>query len=350
MSDYPGTKPVSARHQFDEARLQVWLEHNLEGFVGPLSVRQFEGGQSNPTFLLLARSGVSVLRKKPAGKLLASAHAIDREYRVLKALERCDIPSPRPRLFCDDDTVIGTPFYVMDFQPGRIFADPLLPGLNAAERAAIYDAMNDTLARLHRVDWLAVGLSDYGRPEDYFARQIARWRKQYEQTRTEIVPAMESLMAWLPAHLPADQAAAIVHGDFRLGNLIFDADKPRVVAVLDWELSTIGHPLADLAFNCMTYHLPASDAVAPGFVGVDIAGLGIPAEADYVAAYARRTGFDAVPLWRFAMAFSLFRTAAIQQGIYARSLQGNASSSTAHLFGEGFRRVAEAGWQVASAA
>lgn len=350
MTDYPGTRPVSSKHRLDESRLLAWLERNLAGFTGPLSVRQFEGGQSNPTFLLLAPSGASVLRKKPPGTLLATAHAIDREYRLLKALEHSDVPVPRARVFCDDDTIIGTPFYVMDFQPGRIFTDPLLPGMQIAERAAIYDAMNDTLARLHRVDWRAAGLGDYGRPEDYFARQIARWRKQYEQTKTEIVPAMESLMAWLPAHIPQDQTATIAHGDFRLGNLIFANDAPRVVAVLDWELSTIGHPLADLAFNCMTYHLPADDAVAPGFVGVDSAGLGIPTELDYVAAYAKRTGFDAAPCWRFAMAFSLFRTAAIQQGIYARSLQGNASSPTAQLFGEGFRRVADAGWRVADAA
>ncbi|MCC6949176.1 MAG: phosphotransferase family protein [Bradyrhizobiaceae bacterium] len=194
------------------------------------------------------------------------------------------------------------------------------------------------------------GLGDYGKPDNYFARQIARWRKQYEQTRTEALPAMESLIAWLDAHIPDDQTAAIAHGDFRIGNLIFDGNAPRVIAVLDWELSTIGHPLGDLAFNCMTYHLPAGDAVAAGFVGADIAALGIPAEKDYVAAYARRAGFDPAPLWRFGMAFSLFRTAAIQQGVYARSLRGNASSSTAHLFGASFRRVAEAGWRVASGA
>ena len=350
MTEYPGTKPVPPRHQFNEATLATWLARNLAGFEGSLSIRQFEGGQSNPTFLLQAPSGLWVLRKKPPGKLIASAHAIDREYRVLMALADSDVPTPRPRIYCEDETVIGTQFYLMDFVPGRIFTDPLLPGFASAERAAIYDAMNDTLARLHCIDWRAAGLGDYGRPENYFSRQIARWQKQYEQTRTEAVPAMESLMAWLLSHVPDDQTAAIAHGDFRIGNLIFDSGAPRVIAVLDWELSTIGHPLGDLAYNCMTYHLPMEDEVSGGFVGADIKALGIPAEADYIAAYGRRTGFELAPLWRFGMAFSLFRTAAIQQGIYARSLQGNASSSTAHLFGASFKRVAEAGWLVASGA
>ncbi len=342
-------KLAPPRHQLDEAALSAWIERNIAGFEGPYVVQQFEGGQSNPTFLLSAASGRYVLRKKPPGKLLASAHAIDREYRVLQALKDSGVPIPLPRAFCNDETVIGTPFYLMNFAAGRIFTDPLLPGLGAAERAAIYDAMNDTLARLHRVDWRAVGLGDYGRPDSYFARQIARWKKQYEQTRTT-VPAMESLIAWLEAHVPDDETAAIAHGDFRIGNLIFDSYAPRVVAVLDWELSTIGHPIGDLAFNCMTYYLQAGHPVAAGFVGANIAEMGIPAEAEYIASYGRRTGFDPTPLWRFGMAFSLFRTAAIQQGIYVRSLQGNASSATAHQFGESFHHAVETGWLVASSA
>jgi aminoglycoside phosphotransferase (APT) family kinase protein len=230
----------------------------------------------------------------------------------------------------------------MDYQPGRIFTDPLLPGLPAAERAALYDAMNDVLARLHLFDWRSGGLGDYGRPEQYFARQVARWSRQYAATRTDDVPQMESLQRWLEAHLPADEAATIAHGDFRIGNLIFHASEPRVVAVLDWELSTIGHPLSDLAFNCMTYHLPAGHPISAGFVGVDLAALGLPTEAQYLEAYARRTGRDPRPDWQFCMVFSLFRIAAIQQGVYARALQGNASSSTASLFGESYQVVARA--------
>jgi aminoglycoside phosphotransferase (APT) family kinase protein len=348
MSTSGGTCAAAPQHRFDEARLLAWLSSNLAGFAGPLSVRQFEGGQSNPTFLLQSPTGRCVLRKKPPGPLAPSAHAIDREYRVLSALADTDAPAPRPLVYCEDDAVIGTPFYVMEYVQGRIFTDPLLPGLSKAERAAIYDAMNDTLARLHLVDWRAAGLADFGKPDSYFARQLARWKKQYELTRTGApVEDMDGLLEWLLANIPDDEAAAVAHGDFRIGNLVFHATEPRVAAVLDWELATIGHPVADLAYNCMTYHLPKDDPVAHGFVGVDLEELGIPSETDYMTAYGRRTGRDAAPLWRFAMAFSLFRTAAIQQGVFARSLQGNASSSDAFRFGESFRRVASAGWRVA---
>jgi aminoglycoside phosphotransferase (APT) family kinase protein len=348
MSTHSGTRAVAPQHSFDEARLLAWLSSNLPGFAGPLSVRQFEGGQSNPTFLLLSPGGLCVLRKKPPGALAPSAHAIDREYRVLTALANTDVPAPRPLAYCEDDAIIGTPFYVMEYVQGRIFTDPSLPGLSRAERAAIYDAMNYTLARLHVVDWRAAGLEDFGRPDSYFARQVARWGKQYELTRTGApVEDMDALLEWLLRNIPDDEAAAVAHGDFRIGNLVFHGTEPRVAAVLDWELATIGHPVADLAYNCMTYHLPKDDPVASGFVGVDLEALGIPSEADYMAAYGRRTGRDPAPLWRFAMAFSLFRTAAIQQGVFARSLQGNASSSLASHFGDSFGRVANAGWRVA---
>lgn len=342
MLERPATRPVSARHRFDEAVLAAWLEGHLPGYGGPLQVRQFEGGQSNPTFHLAAASGEYVLRKRPPGKLLPSAHAIDREYRVLRALRGSDVPVPAALAWCGDETVLGTAFYLMDYQPGRIFTDPLLPGLAAFERAALYDAMNESLARLHAFDWAGQGLADFGRPERYFARQVARWSRQYETTRTEDVPQMEALRQWLEGHLPTDEAATIAHGDFRIGNLIFHATEPRVVAILDWELSTIGHPLSDLAFNCMTYHLPAGHPVSAGFVGADLASLGIPSEAQYLDAYARRTQRDPRPDWRFCMVFSLFRIAAIQQGVYARSLQGNASSTTASLFGDSYRLVAQA--------
>ena len=350
LSERPGTRPTAERHRFDEARLAAWLEQNLAGFAGPLAVRQFASGQSNPTFHLRGLSGEYVLRKQPPGQLLESAHAIDREYRVLSALASCDVPVPRARVYCEDPAVIGTPFYLMDYQPGRIFTDPLLPGMASIERAGIYDAMNDALARLHNFDWRGAGLSDFGKPAQYVARQIARWSRQYQEARTEVVPAMDQLGNWLAANVPTDESAAIAHGDFRIGNLIFDEREARVVAILDWELSTIGHPLCDLAFNCMTYHLPAGHPIAAGFVGVETDVLGIPFEADYVAAYARRTGRADVPDWRFYMAFSLHRTAAIQHGIYGRARAGSASSETAHLFGDCYRLVAEAGWALARGA
>jgi aminoglycoside phosphotransferase (APT) family kinase protein len=347
-AERPGTRPASERHRFDEARLFEWLGSNLPGFAGPLAVRQFAGGQSNPTFHLRSASGEYVLRKKPPGRLLESAHAIDREYRVLRALSGSDVPVPDALAYCDDAAVVGTPFYVMAYQPGRIFTDPLLPGMSPGGRAAIYDAMNDALARLHRFDWAAAGLAGFGRPEQYVARQVARWSRQYAESRTEVVPAMDDLGAWLAANVPPEDATAIAHGDFRIGNLIFHEREDRVVAILDWELSTLGHPLCDLAYNCMTYHLPAGHPVAAGFAGADRDSLGIPSEPEYLAAYARRTGRREVPDWRYYMAFSLYRTAAIQHGIYRRALAGNASSDTAHLFGECYRMVAETGWQLAS--
>ncbi|MBW7851599.1 MAG: phosphotransferase [Rhodospirillales bacterium] len=348
-NEIPGAGPVRAGHAFDETALARRLESTIPGFHGPLSVNQFDGGQSNPTFHLRSAGGDYVLRKRPPGKLLPSAHAIDREYRVMKALADSDVPVPRMLAYCDDDSVIGTAFYVMDYVPGRILTDPLLPGMPPAERAAIYDAMNDTLARLHRFDWRAAGLADYGRPENYLARQLARWAKQYDATRTEDVPAMDRLRGWLEANMPADEEPTIAHGDFRIGNLVFHPTEPRVLAILDWELSTLGAPLGDLAFNCMTYHLPAGHRISGGFVGADTAALGIPDETSYLDAYCRRTGRDAIPAWRYYMAFSLYRTAAIQQGVYARALQGNASSSFAKAFGESWRMVAETGWALVAA-
>ena len=348
MRQRPGTKQVSERHRVDAAALDRWLSANLEGFRGPAEISQFDGGQSNPTFLLGTASGEYVLRKKPPGKLLPSAHAIDREYRVLQALSGSTVPVPVARVYCADEAIIGTPFYVMDYQPGRIFTDPLLPGLPPEERRAIYDAMNDALARLHGFDWAGAGLADYGKTENYLQRQVARWAKQYEASKTEDVPAMDKLREWVLANIPSDSEVSIVHGDFRIGNLIFAEEDSRVVAVLDWELSTLGNPLSDLSFNCMTYHLPAGDPVAAGFIGVDADALGIPSEADYLTAYARRTGRNEIRDWKFFMAFSLFRTAAIQQGVYARSRQGNASSAHAERFGKSFVMVAERGWELVS--
>jgi aminoglycoside phosphotransferase (APT) family kinase protein len=346
----PGTRAVNERHRFDEAALVRWMGGHVRGFEGPATLRQFEGGQSNPTFLVAAVSGDYVLRKRPPGALLATAHQVDREFRILGALADSGVPVPRVHACCSEAGVIGTAFYVMDYQPGRIFTDPLLPGVPAADRAAIYDSMNATLARLHGVDWRALGLADFGRPEGYLARQVALWSRQYAAARTGETPTLDALRDWLEAQpVPAD-AVAIVHGDFRIGNLIVHEHEPRVVAVLDWELATLGHPLADLAYNCMTYHLPAGHAVAAGFLGADLAALGVPRQEEYMATYARRTGLDAIPDWRFFMAFSLFRVAAIQLGVYARALQGNAASPVARLFGDSHRMVAAAGWAVARGA
>ena len=346
MDDRSGTTAVDDRHRFDAAAVAAYLERELPGFRGPLTVTQFTAGQSNPTFHLAAPSGEYVLRKKPPGALLPSAHAIDREFRVLAALAGSPIPVPRTRLYCDDAGLAGTPFYIMDYVPGRIFADALLPGSSPAERRAIYDGMNIALVALHAFDWGGAGLADFGKPGKYVERQIARWSKQYAATRTEHVPAMDQLQRWLEAHVPERDVTSLVHGDLRLGNLIFHWCEPRVVAVLDWELSTLGHPFADLAYSCINYHLPSGSGISSGFVGTDIAALGIPAEADYVSAYSRRSGRDASAEYPFFMAFSLFRVAAIQQGVYARSIAGNAASSSAARFRESYRIVAETGWDL----
>ncbi|HTY65598.1 MAG TPA: phosphotransferase [Alphaproteobacteria bacterium] len=338
---------VREAHRFDEARLATYLREHLPGCQGALTVRQFQGGQSNPTFLIEAGGRRWVLRKKPPGKLLPSAHMVEREYRVIRALADSSVPVPGARLLCEDAGVIGTPFYVMDHVEGRVFTDPTLPGLTPAARSGIYAAMAETLARLHAVDWRAAGLADYGRPENYVARQIARWSKQYEASKTGEIPAMDRLTEWLPRHIPAREETTLAHGDYRLGNLIFHPSEPRVVAVLDWELSTLGHPLADLGYNCMLYHLPADLPTVRGFGDTDLAALGIPDERQYVAIYARHTGRDPAGDWPFFLAFSLFRYAAIVQGVYARALQGNASSASGEQLGRAAPILAEIGWRIA---
>ncbi|HEY0941982.1 MAG TPA: phosphotransferase [Steroidobacter sp.] len=341
-----GAQPVSTKHRFDETSLLRYLDQSLPGFAGPMRVWQFAGGQSNPTFLLDAASGKYVLRKKPPGKLLPSAHAIDREYRVLRVLKDAGLAVPRVHLYCDDASIIGTPFYVMEYVAGRIFTDPALPTLSREERRAAYDSMNAALASLHRVDWRAE-LADFGRPERYAQRQIERWSKQYQTTKTEVVPAMDEVQTWLLANVPPEGPTSIAHGDYRIGNLLYDANRPSVAAILDWELSTIGHPYADLAFNCMCYYFPPGDSIASGLAGLDLKALGIPSEDEYLEAYALRTGNDPRPQWRFFMAFSLYRTAAIQQGVYARALAGNASSTLAERFGDLYRTTAATAWDVA---
>ncbi|MCR5879887.1 phosphotransferase family protein [Phenylobacterium sp. J367] len=317
-------RDVVPAHRFDEAKLHAWLSAQLPEIGDALRVQQFQGGASNPTFLLTNGEGRRyVLRKKPPGQLLSSAHQVEREYRVMKALEG-QIPVPKMRALCEDADVIGTPFYVMDYLAGRIFRDAALPGLEPAERAAIYDDLNATLAKLHQVDFEAVGLGDYGRPGNYFERQVARWTRQYRDAESESIPAMDALIAELPARIPADQSVSIAHGDYRLENVMYHPTEPRIIAVLDWELSTIGHPLADIAYNGFIWrsHSPSWGSLD----GVDLAASGIPTEAEYVAAYCRRTGRDHIEDWPFLMAFSIFRLASISQGVYRRVLAGVAAS------------------------
>ncbi len=343
--------PVTRAHRFDEARLSGYLVgRGFRDFGGALEVLQYQGGQSNPTFRLRTPEGLYVLRKKPPGELLPSAHLVEREFRVMSALERTDVPVPKMLHLCEDPSVIGQTFFLMEHVEGRVGSAPGLPEASGPEeRRAIYDAMNATLAALHAVDWRAVGLEGFGKPTGYVERQIARWTRQYEATRDEPIGAMEALVEWLPRHVPAREESAIAHGDFRLDNLILHPREPRVVAVVDWELSTIGHPLADVAYNCMVYHLPEGP-LWKGLGEVDVEPLGIPAEPEYVARYCERTGRDGVPDWDFFMAFGLFRLAAICQGVYARALQGNASSRNALEVGAKAPMLAEAAWSFAERA
>jgi len=340
-----GTRPLAPQYAFDSARLEAWMAQQVAGFQGPLTVQQFKGGQSNPTFLLRTPRQAYVLRRKPAGVLLPSAHAVDREYRVISALAQTAVPVARSYALCEDDGVIGAAFYIMDYVEGRILWDPSLPGMSRPERAAIFDEMNRVVAALHTVDYQAVGLSDYGKPGNYIARQVARWSKQYRASETEVIEAMDHLIAWLPEHVPASDETRIVHGDYRLDNVIFHPTEPRILAVLDWELSTLGHPLVDFAYHCMTWRL--SPGQFRGLVGIDFTSLGIPSEADYVAAYCRRTGrAEIAPRdWEYYLAFNMFRLAAIIQGIMARALQGNASSAEAVETGKRTRPLAEEAWR-----
>jgi len=313
-----------------------WLEENIEGFAGPARLEKFKGGQSNPTYRLVAASGDYVLRRQPLGTLLKSAHAVDREYRVMKALAGTEVPVPRVLGLCESGDVIGSMFYVMEFARGRIFWRAALPELDSREqRAAIYEEMNRVLAALHNVDPAAVGLGDYGKPGNYFARQLARWTGQYRASELKPIPAMERLMTWLDANQPADDGReALVHGDYRLDNLVFHSTEPRIIAVLDWELSTLGHPLADLAYQCMQLRMPSDSGTTPGLQGLDRKSLGIPPEPEYVARYCQRTGISGIDNWTFYLAFSFFRLAAIIQGVAKRAVDGNASNTRAAELGQ----------------
>ncbi|TPN55057.1 MULTISPECIES: phosphotransferase family protein [unclassified Mesorhizobium] len=320
----------------DQAALASYLEAEIPGFSGLAAIEKFKSGQSNPTYLLTAASGRYVLRAKPPGHLLKSAHQVDREFRVMKALAGSAVPVPRMLHLSAEDSPIGRMFYVMDFLDGRIFWDPALPeARDNDERSAIYDAMNGTLAALHDVDAEAVGLGDFGRPGNYFERQLARWTSQYRASETGTIADMDRLIAWLETHMPADNGrVSLVHGDYRLDNLIFAPDQPKVLAVLDWELSTSGHPFADIAYQCMQWRLPHASGFR-GLGGIDRAALGLPSEEEYVAAYCRRRRLEGIGNWPFFLAFSFFRLAAICQGVYKRALDGNASNpEKARTYGE----------------
>jgi len=347
---FVGTMPVQERHRFDAAVLETYLRGRIEGFSGPLAIEQFKGGQSNPTYRLSAGGKHYAMRTKPgpSAKLLPSAHAVDREFRVITALGRAGIPVPRTYCLCEDEGVIGRAFFVMECVEGRVFWDQSLPGMAPAERAAIYSEMNRVIAALHKVDFAAIGLADYGKPGNYFARQIGRWSKQYRASETEKIEAMGNLIAWLPANIPAGEETSIVHGDYRLDNLIFHPAEPRALAILDWELSTLGHPLADFSYHCMSWHIPPGHF--RGIAGLDLASLGIPSEKEYMAAYCRRTGREGIGHWDFYLAYNLFRVAAILQGIMKRALEGIASSQQALDAGRRTRPLAELGWQYAQKA
>ncbi|MFT4436032.1 phosphotransferase [Caballeronia sp. 15715] len=346
---YAGTTEVQERNRFDVAALEGYLAQHIEGFAGPLDVSQFKGGQSNPTFLLSVPAKRYVLRKKPSGVLLPSAHAVEREYRVIKALDGTDVPVARSRCLCEDASIIGTPFYVMDHVEGRILWNPTLPGFEPAVRAAMFDEMNRVVSALHRVDVNAVGLQGYGRPGGYIERQVGRWVTQYRAAVTEPIDAMDRLIEWLPQHLPPEEVTTVVHGDLRLDNMIFHPTEPRVVAVLDWELSTLGDPLSDLAYHMLTWYLTAEEF--RGMAGDDLAALGIPDVEPYLARYCERTGRAEIDpaRWNFYVVFNMFRLAAILQGIAKRAVEGNAANATARETGALARPIAEVAWQRAAA-
>jgi aminoglycoside phosphotransferase (APT) family kinase protein len=341
------TTEVREAHRFDVEAIEGYMRQHVDGFSGKLlCVRQFKYGQSNPTFVLEDKTSRYVLRKKPPGKLLPSAHAVDREYRIISALQETDVPVPKAYALCNDDSLIGTAFYIMELVEGRIFRNATVQrASNAKERAAIFDAMNDTLARIHLVDWKALGLTDFGKPGNYMTRQVSRWTKQYEAAKTDEIEAMNRLIQWLSENLPHDDRTSIVHGDFRLENLVIHPIEPKVMAVLDWEISTLGHPLADLAYSCINYYIPYTEGERLGYGGLKLEDLGIPTEDDFVESYCRRTGNLRTPHWKFFIAFSLFRLAAIAQGVYKRGLDGIASSETAKLHGIYAKFLSELAWQ-----
>ncbi|MEN9996531.1 MAG: hypothetical protein RL462_1307 [Pseudomonadota bacterium] len=353
---FVGTRPVTGTHAFDVAALEAWLNANMPGFQGPLSVEMFKGGQSNPTYKLITPACSYVMRAKPGpvAKLLPSAHAIEREFAVMKGLAGTAVPVAQMHVLCEDEAIIGRAFYVMEFVAGRVLWDQSLPDMTPAQRGEIYDEMNRVIAALHSVKFAEQGLASYGKPGSYIERQIGRWSKQYVASVTQVIPEMDKLMAWLPANIPSsakdESLVSIVHGDYRLDNLMFHSTEPKVLAVLDWELSTLGHPLADFSYHCMAWHIkPGSFR---GIGGLDHKALGIPNEAEYIKRYCERTGFTTPEKlaidWNFYMAYNLFRIAAILQGIAKRVEDGTASSDQAKTSGAGAKPMAELAWHFAS--
>jgi aminoglycoside phosphotransferase (APT) family kinase protein len=337
------------QHRLDAPMLFAWLKGRLEDFSEPATIRQFQGGQSNPTYLLTTPERRFVLRKKPPGVLLPSAHQVEREFRIQAALAGAAVPVSAMRLLCEDVSVLGAVFYVMDFIDGRVFADTTLAEAPTTERKAIYRSLAETLAALHRVDVRAAGLEDFGKPDNYVGRQVDRWTRQYLASKTDDIPAMDALMAWLPEHAPRTDETAIVHGDFRLGNMIYAREGAEILAVLDWELATLGHPLADLAYAALPFHLPAGGPL-PGLRDLDLAAAGLPTESEFLETYRVAVGRADIPHWPFFLALSLFRLAGICQGVYARALQGNAADRGALGMAAVARGAAELGGEIASGA
>lgn len=342
---FTGTQEVREQHQFEIESLERYMLAHVEGFKGPIAVDQFRGGQSNPTYRLTTPKARYVLRRKPPGTLLKSAHAVDREYRMLVALQDSKVPAARPFALCLDESVIGSAFYVMEHVEGRVFWDHLVPEFDNAQRAALYDHMNEVLAELHLLDYERLGLGDFGKPGNYFARQIGRWTKQYRASETDTIAEMDRLIEWLPNNIPADESTSIVHGDYRLENMIIHPTEPRIVAVLDWELSTVGHPLGDLTYQCTQWRLPHTPLMN-GIQGIDRKAYGIPTEEEYIATYCRRTGRRTIENWDFYMAYNLFRLAAIVQGIVGRIRDGTASSKDASTMSGRVRPMAEMAWAI----
>ncbi|KAB7644494.1 phosphotransferase family protein [Polymorphobacter fuscus] len=346
QQQFSGTGDIRQGQEIDIARLSAWMADNVADFAGPLSVAQFKGGQSNPTYKLMTPRQNYVLRRKPPGILLPSAHAVDREYRVITALHGQGFPAPRTFGLCMDDGVIGTAFYIMDCVEGRVIWDATFPTATVETRGAYFDAMNKTIADLHMIDIEKAGLSDFGKPGNYFARQIGRWSRQYlEDPDAGRVPSMDRLVEWLPANIPPGDETSVVHGDYRCDNMIFHPTEPRVLAVLDWELSTLGHPLADFSYHLMMYRMPP--ATTTGLIGADLPALGIPTEAEYVAAYCRRTGRDGIADLDFYVAYNMFRLAGIIHGIRGRVIRGTAASAHAKKSAEGVELLADLAWSQA---